>query len=105
MAIRDNSYKTVRHGLVRSYAGYEVLGEPGARVLRVGCPPRGTAEIVTRQGEIRELREADLGTREFELRVLDQKYAEGEISYAEYRSCAELLLSAEEERDWAQIVE
>lgn len=84
--IRDNSYKTVRYGWVRSYAGYEVLGEPGARVLRVGCRPLGTAEILTRPGEIVELREADLGMREFELRVLDLKYAEGEIPYAEYRA-------------------
>lgn len=36
MAIRDNSYETVRYGRVRSYSGYEVLGEPGSRVLRVG---------------------------------------------------------------------
>lgn len=86
MSIRDNSYKTVRYGLVRSYAGYEVLGEPGARVLRVGCPPRGTTEILTRQGEIVEFQEAGLGTREFELLVLDRQYAEGEISYAEYRA-------------------
>ena len=84
MAIRDNSYETVRYGRVRSYSGYEVIGEPGARVLRVGIPSRGTAEIGTRQGAIVEFREADLGTREFELRVLDRKYAEGEISYAEY---------------------
>ena len=84
MTIRDNSYETVRYGRVRSYSGYEVIGEPGARVLRVGCPPLGTAEIVVRQGEIAEYREADLGTREFELRVLDRQYAEGEISYAEY---------------------
>jgi len=84
MAIRDNSYETVRYGRVRSYSGYEVIGEPGARVLRVGCPPRGTAEIVTRPGEIVELREADLGREEFELLLLDRKYAEGEISYAEY---------------------
>lgn len=86
MTIRDNSYETVRYGRVRSYSGYEVLGEPGARVLRVGYPPRGTAEIVTRHGEIVEYREADIGTREFELRVLDRQYAEGEISYADYRA-------------------
>ena len=84
MAIRDNSYETVRYGRVRSYSGYEVIGEPGSRVLRVGCPSLGTAEIVARQGEIVEYREADLGTREFELRVLDRQYAEGEIPYAEY---------------------
>ena len=82
--IRDNSYETVRYGLVRSYSGYEVIGEPGARVLRVGCPPRGTAELIIQQGEIVEFLEADLGAREFELLVLGQKYAEGEISYAEY---------------------
>jgi len=94
MAIRDNSYETVRYGRVRSYSGYEVIGEPGARVLRVGCPPRGTAEIVRRQGEIVECREADLGTREFELRVLGQKYAEGELSYAEYvRSMRTLIMT------------
>lgn len=84
MAIRDNSYETVRYGRVRSYSGYEVLGEPGSRVLRVGYPPLGTAEIVARQGEIVEYREADLGREEFELRVLDRKYAVGEISYGEY---------------------
>src|SRR5690606_40722292 len=82
--IRDKSYTTVRYGLVRSYAGYEVLGEPGSRVLRVGHPPLGTAEFITRPGGIVEFREADLGTREFELRVLDRMYAEGEISYAEF---------------------
>ena len=90
--IRDKSYTTVRYGRIRSYAGYEVIGEPGARVLRVGCLPRGTAEIVTRHGEIVELREADLGREEFELLLLDRKYAEGQISYAEYvRSMRTLL--------------
>lgn len=84
MAIRDKSYTTVRYGRVRSYSGHEVLGEPGSRVLRVGSSPRGTAEIVTRPGEIVELREADLGREEFEARVLDRQYAEGDISYAEY---------------------
>ena len=47
--IRDKSYTTVRYGRVRSYSGYEVIGEPGARVLRVGCPPRGTAESAWRR--------------------------------------------------------
>jgi len=86
MAIRDNSYETVRYGRVRSYSGYEVIGEPGSRVFRMGFPPLGTAETITRPGEIVECREADIGTREFELRVLDWQYAEGEISYAEYRA-------------------
>lgn len=94
--IRDNSYETVRYGRVRSYSGYEVLGEPGSRVLRVGYPPLGTAEIVTRQGEIVECREADLGTREFELRVLDRKYAVGEISYAEYAQRMTALIKTED---------
>jgi len=96
MAIQDKSYTTVRYGRVRSYSGYEVIGEPGARVLRVGYPPRGTAEIVTRHGEIVECREADLGTREFELRVLDRKYAEGEISYAEYAQRLAALIKTED---------
>lgn len=92
--IRDTSYATVRYGLVRSYHGYEVIGEPGSRVLRVGYPPRGTAEILTQHGGIVEHREADLGTREFELCVLDRKFAEGEISYAEYvRSMRTLIMT------------
>jgi len=84
MAIRDKSYTTVRYGLVRSYSGYEVIGEPGARVLRVGYPPLGTAEILRRHGEIVEYREADIGTREFEERVLNLQYEYGEIPYSEY---------------------
>ena len=94
--IRDKSYTTVRYGLVRSYAGYEVLGEPGSRVLRVGHPPLGTAEFITRPGGIVEFREADLGTREFELRVLDRKYAEGEISYTEYAQRLAALIKTED---------
>lgn len=86
MAIQDKSYTTVRYGRIRSYSGYEVIGEPGLRVLRMGFPPLGTAETITRPGEIVECREADIGTREFELLVLDRKYAEGEIPYAEYRA-------------------
>lgn len=97
MAIRDKSYTTVRHGRVRSYSGYEVIGEPGARVLRIGHPPRGTAEIVTRQGGIVEFREVDLGTREFELCVLARKYAEGEISYAEYANALRRASTTNEE--------
>jgi len=97
MAIRDKSYTTVRYGRVRSYSGYEVIGEPGARVLHVGCPPRGTAEIVAQQGEIVEYREADLGREEFELRVLDRKYAEGEISYAEYVHRLRALIKTEDQ--------
>ena len=82
--IKDNSYTTVRYGIVTSYRGYEVLGEPGARVLRVGYPPCGTAEVLRRHGGIVEHRETDLGTREFEERVLNLQYAHGEIPYAEY---------------------
>lgn len=91
--IRDKSYTTVRYGRVRSYSGYEVIGEPGSRVLRVGWPPLGTAETITRPGEIVELREADLGTREFELCVLDREFAEGEISYAEYAQRLRALIN------------
>lgn len=94
--IRDTSYATVRYGLVRSFAGYEVIGEPGSRVLRVGYPPRGTADILTQQGEIVERREADLGTREFELRVLHHQYAQGEISYADYDQRRAALIKKED---------
>jgi len=96
--IRDNSYKTVRYGWVRSYSGYEVHGEPGSRVLRMGFPPLGTAETITRQGEIVECREVDIGTREFELRVLDWEYAEGEISYAEYAQRLMELIKTEDSK-------
>jgi len=96
MAIRDKSYTTVRYGWTRSYAGYEVLGEPGARVLRVGYPPLGTAEFITRPGGIVEFREADIGTREFELLVLDRKFAEGELSYAEYAQRLRALIKTED---------
>ena len=97
MPIRDTSYYTVRHGLIRSFRGYEVIGEPGSRVLRVGYPPLGTAEILIAHGGIAERREVDIGTREFELRVLELQYAHGEIPYAEYAQRLLAMLSKKED--------
>lgn len=94
--IRDTSYTTVRYGRVRSYRGYEVIGEPGSRVLRVGYPPRGTAEILTHPGGIVEYLERDLGTREFELLVLHHQFEQGEISYADYARRVRALIKKED---------
>lgn len=82
--IRDNSHYTYRYGLVASYSGYELTGDPGTRVLRVGHPPSGGPDYVRRQGGIIEHREAALGTKEFERRVGRVRYAAGELQYADY---------------------
>ena len=82
--IQDNSYDTYRHGRVRSYSGYELTGDPGARVLRVGYPPSGGPDYLRCHGGIVEHREDSLGTAEFERRLGRSRYAAGELEYADY---------------------
>lgn len=82
--IRDNSYYTYRSGLVGSYSGYELTGDPGTRVLRVGHPPSGGPDYLRLHGGIVEHREAALGTKEFERRVGRVRYAAGELEYVDY---------------------
>ena len=94
--IRDTSYRTVRHGLVRSYRGYEVHGEPGTRVLRVGYPPIGTAESLIMHGGIVEYREEEIGTRELEERVLELQFMFGELPYTEYLRRFRALINTKE---------
>jgi hypothetical protein len=82
--IKDTSYNTVRYGRVPSFSGYEVVGAPGDRILRVGHGPTGGPDFVRLPGCIIEHSESALGTKEFEARLGRVRWACGELEYADY---------------------